>query len=62
MASLSATPRRRCSAVERNATGLIRTGTQWTKRLGQIIDNRVNMRNFRTPKDGLEPTQQAQSD
>jgi hypothetical protein len=28
----------------RTATGLIRTGTQWTNRLRQIIENRINRR------------------
>jgi len=41
----------------RTATGLIRTGTQWTKRLHRIIENRINRRNFRTPQYGLERTQ-----
>jgi hypothetical protein len=41
----------------RTATGLVRTGTQWTKRLGQIIENRVNRRDNRTQQDGLERAQ-----
>jgi hypothetical protein len=36
-----------CTAT-RTATGLVRAGTQWTKRLRQIIENRLNERNFRT--------------
>ncbi len=36
-----------CTAT-RTATGLIRTGTQWTKGSLQIIENRANKRNFRT--------------
>jgi hypothetical protein len=36
---------------------LIRTGTQWTKRLCRIIENRLNTRDFRTPQDRLERVQ-----
>ena len=35
-------------ACERTATGLIRTGTQWTKGSLQIIEIRIDKRNFRT--------------
>jgi hypothetical protein len=35
-------------ACECTATVLIRTGTQWTERLRQIIDNCINKRNLRT--------------
>ena len=34
-------------------TGLIRTGTQWTKGSRQITQNRLNKRNSRTHKNGL---------
>jgi hypothetical protein len=36
---------------------LIRTGTQWTKRLRQIIEIRINKRDFRTHQYGLERVQ-----
>ena len=39
------------------ATGLVRTGTQWTKRHRQIIENPLNKRNFRTHQDELEREQ-----
>src|SRR5215203_2295504 len=39
------------------ATGLIRTATQWTKRLRQTIENHLNKRNSRTRKDRLEHAQ-----
>ena len=45
-----------CTAT-RTATWLVRTGTQWTKRLRQIIENPLNMPNFRTHKDELERLQ-----
>jgi hypothetical protein len=41
----STRPEKYCN---RTATGLIRTGTQWTKRYRQIIENRLNKRNSRT--------------
>ena len=42
--STSCRPRMYCN---RTATGLIHTGTQWTKRHRQIIENRIDKRNFR---------------
>jgi hypothetical protein len=44
--STNCRPRMYCTT--RAATGLIRTGTQWTKRFLQIIENRLSKRNFRT--------------
>ena len=41
----------------RTATGLVHASTQWTKRDYQIVENRLNKRNFRTHQDGLERTQ-----
>jgi hypothetical protein len=40
-------PRARIAAHACTATGLIHTGTQWTKRHRQIIENRIDKRNFR---------------
>ena len=39
------------------ATELIRTGTEWTKRLHRIIENRIDKRIFRTHQYGLVCTQ-----
>ena len=47
----------RIDGHECTATGLVRTGTQWTKRSLQIIENRLNKRNSRTQWDGLERVQ-----
>jgi hypothetical protein len=41
----------------RTATGLIRTGTHWTKQHAQIIENRLNKRDSRTHWDELERVQ-----
>ena len=41
----------------RTATGLVRTGTEWTKTAPRIIESRLNKRGFRTQKDGLERVQ-----
>jgi len=41
----------------RTATGLIRTGTQWTNLPRQITQNRLNKRNSRTHQYGLERVQ-----
>jgi hypothetical protein len=41
----------------RTATGLLRAGTQWTKRDRQIVENPINKRNFRTHQYGLERAQ-----
>jgi len=40
-----------------SATGLVHAGTEWTKRLRQIVEYRLNRRNFRTHQYGLERTQ-----
>ncbi len=45
-----------CTAT-RTATGLVRTGTQWTKGSLWIIENRLNKANYRTHQDGLERAQ-----
>ena len=46
--TLEASSRARIADHPCTATGLILTGTQWTKRHRQIIENRIDKRNFRT--------------
>ena len=54
---ISSANRRPCMCCNRTATGLVRAGTQWTKQLRKIIENRLNKRDFRTQQDALERVQ-----